>query len=96
MPRSRLCRTDANADFFALDAFSYVELPHISNAKERFESWVDKRILPHEDVLAGAADLYAARSAILHRLGVRSRLLDSGIASAIMFSHGTAPFDGLI
>ncbi len=39
-----------------------------------------------------AVDLYAARSAILHRLGVRSRLSEGGQAAAIAFSHGDAPF----
>ena len=78
--------------FSALDAFSYVELPQIANAMNRFQAWVDKRVLPHDDVLCDAVDLYAARSAILHRLGVRSRLSESGQAASIVFSHGDAPF----
>ena len=81
--------------FSALDAFSYIELPQIANAKDRFEAWIDKRVLPHDDVLCDAIDLYAARSAILHRLGVESRLSESGQAASIAFSHGDAPFGTL-
>jgi len=78
--------------FSALDAFSYIELPQLANAMDRFQAWVDKRVLPHDDVLCDAVDLYAARSAILHRLGVQSRLSESGQAASIAFSHGDAPF----
>lgn len=78
--------------FSALDAFSYIERPQVANAMDRFVGWVDKRVLPHDDVLCAAVDLYAARSAILHRLGVESRLSESGQAASIAFSHGDAPF----
>jgi hypothetical protein len=78
--------------FSALDAFSYIELPQIANVMDRFRAWVDKRVLPHDDILCDAVDLYAARSAILHRFGVRSRLSESGQAASIAFSHGDAPF----
>jgi hypothetical protein len=66
------------------------------NPKDRFEAWINERVLPHEEVLCDAADLYAARSAILHRLGFRSRLSDSGQAATIAFSHGDTPFAGLM
>lgn len=82
--------------FSALDAFSYIELPHIKGNKDRFEAWINKRVLPHEEVLCNAVDLYAARSAVVHRLGFRSRLSDSGQAATIAFSHGDAPFAGLM
>jgi hypothetical protein len=78
--------------FSALDAFSYIELPQVGNSMIRFQAWVDKRVLPHDGVLCDAVDLYAARSAILHRLGVQSRLSESGQAASIAFSHGDAPF----
>lgn len=81
--------------FSSMDAFSWIELSTIRNAKERFEAWVNKRMLPHEEVVCSAVDLYAARSGMLHRLGTRSRLSESGEAAQISFCHGDASFEGL-
>ena len=60
----------------------------------RFEAWVNKRVLPHQEVICSAVDLYAARSGMLHRLGTRSRLSESGEAQ-ISFCHGNARFEAL-
>jgi hypothetical protein len=79
-----------------IDAFSSIEFPDTRDAKERFVLWVSKRILPHDEVLCEAVDLYASRSAILHRFGTSSRLSESGQAQTIAFCHGSAPFSGLI
>jgi hypothetical protein len=78
--------------FSCMDAFSSIELEQIINARDRFEAWVNKRILPHEDVLYSSVDLYAAGSGVLHRLGTRPRLLESGQARSIAFSFGAADF----
>jgi hypothetical protein len=69
--------------FSCLDAFSWLELSTVSDAKARFEIWVDERVLPHDEVMCSSIDLYAARSSILHRLGTRSRLSESGVAAQI-------------
>jgi len=63
--------------FSIMDAFSWIEFPNISNAKDRFEKWVDKWVLPHEQVVCNAVDLYAYRSAMLHRFGTQSRLVEN-------------------
>jgi hypothetical protein len=81
--------------FACMDAFSWIELSAIRDAKARFEAWVNKRVLPHEEVVCTAVDLYAARSGILHRLGTRSRLSESGEAAQISFCHGEADFEVL-
>ncbi len=81
--------------FSCMDAFSWIELSAIGDAKARFEAWVNKRILPHEEVVCSAVDLYAARSGMLHRLGTRSRLSESGEAAQISFCHGDADFEVL-
>jgi hypothetical protein len=81
--------------FSCMDAFSWIELSGIRDAKARFEAWVIKRMLPHEEVVCGAVDLYAARSGMLHRLGTRSRLSESGEAAQISFCHGEADFEVL-
>jgi hypothetical protein len=79
-----------------IDAFSWIEFDHISNSKDRFETWVNKRILPHDDVFCTEADLYAARSGVIHRLGTRSRLSECGKAQHISYSFGDADFKLLI
>jgi hypothetical protein len=81
--------------FSCMDAFSWIELPAIQDRKVRFEAWVNKRMLPHEEVVCSAVDLYAARSGILHRLGTRSRLSESNAAAQISFCHGEARFEVL-
>jgi hypothetical protein len=81
--------------FSCMDAFSWIELSAIQNAKARFEAWVNKRVLPHQEVICSAVDLYAARSGMLHRLGTRSRLSESGEAAQISFCHGDARFEAL-
>jgi len=78
-----------------MDAFSWIEFPSIKNSKDRFEKWVDKWVLPHEHVVCNAIDLYAYRSAMLHRFGTQSRLVENKQASAILFSRGGAPFKAL-
>jgi len=75
-----------------MDAFSWIEFPNINNPKDRFEKWVDKWVLPHEHVVCNAVDLYAYRSAMLHRFGTQSRLVENKQASAISFCRGGAPF----
>jgi hypothetical protein len=81
--------------FSCMDAFSWIELSAIPDAKARFEAWVNKRMLPHEEVVCSGVDLYAARSGMLHRLGTRSRLSESGEAAQISFCHGEASFEAL-
>ena len=81
--------------FSCMDAFSWIELSAMRDAKARFEAWVNKRMLPHEEVVCSAVDLYAARSGMLHRLGTRSRLSESGAAAQISFCHGDASFERL-
>jgi hypothetical protein len=81
--------------FACMDAFSWIELSTMPNAKARFEAWVNKRMLPHDEVVCSAVDLYAARSGMLHRLGTRSRLSESGAAAQISFCHGEADFEVL-
>ena len=37
--------------FSCMDAFSWIELSAIRDAKARFEAWVNKRMLPHDEVV---------------------------------------------
>ena len=46
-----------------------------------FERWINKYVLPREDILCSGTDLYAARCGILHTLTSRKRtLIDQGSA----------------
>jgi hypothetical protein len=81
--------------FSIMDAFSWIEFSKVSNPKDRFEDWVNKWMLPHEQVICGAADLYANRSAVLHRFGTESRLVENKQALRVSYCHGDAPFEGL-
>jgi hypothetical protein len=79
-----------------MDSFYWIEFRNTQeNKKEKFEAWVNKWVLPHNQVFCSAVDLYAGRSALLHRLGTNSRLSESGEARVIAWSHGDVPFEGL-
>ncbi len=74
-----------------IDSFSYIHQPN-SDQRAQFEGFVNKWIVPHDEIQCTASELYAARNAVLHRLGTQSRLTETNKADTIAYCKGDADF----
>jgi hypothetical protein len=76
-----------------IDTMAYLNMPDKQENVERndFVKWVEKYIkFPCEEQLTGL-DLYGARCAMLHTLGVRSRLSKKGKCRIIAYKNRGVP-----
>lgn len=65
------------------------------SSRKRFEAWARNWVLDHAALGCTAADLYAARCAVLHTMTSEASLTEAGKARRIAYAWGTASAEKL-
>ncbi len=79
-----------------MDTFAWaVYGADVKSSRKRFEAWTRKWVLSHAELSCTAADLYAARCAVLHTMTSEASLTESGEARRIAYAWGTATAEEL-
>ncbi len=76
--------------YAGIDAAAWLASDTNEAVGTRFRRWVDRWMLPVKPLSATAADLYAARCAVLHTLTADSHLSNEGTAHRIAYATGQA------